>query len=185
MRHSIWLDVIGPEYIDLAFRWAHEADPAAKLYYNDYDIESPGPKARAVTRLVHGLQARGVPIDGVGIQAHELTVRSAFATRPRGRAARVRGAWPSTSRSPSSTSASRSPPTSEARRAGRASTATCSHACLAVPRCRTFVTWGFTDRSLVGARRVPGFGDALPFDRDYRPKPAVGALRSGLARGRG
>src|SRR4029078_5518710 len=72
LRDSIWLKVIGPPCMALACRWAHEEDPSAKLYYNDYDIESPGPKASAVTALVRGLRARGVPIDGVGIQGHEV-----------------------------------------------------------------------------------------------------------------
>ena len=73
LRDSVWLRVIGPDYIDLAFRWAHEEDPNAKLYYNDYDIESPG-RRRGSHRAREGLRSRGVPIDGVGIQAHELAV---------------------------------------------------------------------------------------------------------------
>src|SRR5581483_3247689 len=50
--------------------WAHAADPGAKLVYNDYGIESPGPKADAVYRLVRGLLRRRVPIGAVGFQAH-------------------------------------------------------------------------------------------------------------------
>ena len=48
LRETIWLDTIGPEYIDLAFQWAHEADPDALLFYNDYNAEGSGTKSDAV-----------------------------------------------------------------------------------------------------------------------------------------
>ena len=52
-----------------AFRAAQQADPDAELYYNDYGIEQPAKRARAL-RLIHDLKARGVRIDGIGIQGH-------------------------------------------------------------------------------------------------------------------
>jgi len=64
LRDSVWLHGIGPEYIDLAFQWAHEADPDAPLFYNDYDAEGAGPKSDAVHALAKGLRGRGVPIGG-------------------------------------------------------------------------------------------------------------------------
>ena len=74
LRHTIWLDTIGPEYIDMAFQWAHEADPDARLFYNDYNSESLGgwqqAKSDSVYNLVSDLKQRGVPIDGVGLQVH-------------------------------------------------------------------------------------------------------------------
>src|SRR5207302_7761217 len=70
LRNTIWLQVIGPDYIDMAFRWAHEADPAAKLLYNDYSAEGLGRKSDAVYTLVRSLLQEGVPIQGVGLQSH-------------------------------------------------------------------------------------------------------------------
>lgn len=70
LRNSIFQTTIGPTYIEEAFRAAREADPEAKLYYNDYDIESDYPKADAVYDMVADFKARGVPIDGVGMQMH-------------------------------------------------------------------------------------------------------------------
>src|SRR5205085_2625309 len=70
LRNSLWLQVIGPDYIDWAFRWAHEANPQAQLYYNDYGGEGLGPKSDAIYNLVKGLLRRGVPINGVGLQMH-------------------------------------------------------------------------------------------------------------------
>jgi len=70
LRDTVWLQGIGPEYLDLAFRWAHEADPEALLFYNDYGAEGLGSKSDAVYNLVKGLLERGVPIHGVGLQMH-------------------------------------------------------------------------------------------------------------------
>jgi len=66
---SPWYRVVGEDYIKLAFQYAHEADPDAILYYNDYNIEEPGKRARTITMLKK-LLAEGVPIHGVGIQGH-------------------------------------------------------------------------------------------------------------------
>src|SRR5205807_10088662 len=67
---GFWLDGIGPDYVDMAFRFAHEADASAKLFYNDTDDEGLGGRANAVYDAVKALKARGVPIDGVGLEAH-------------------------------------------------------------------------------------------------------------------
>ena len=69
-RESIFYEVLGEDYIKLAFRLAAEADPEAKLYYNDYNIESLSPKFEGTKRIVEMLQADGIRIDGVGLQAH-------------------------------------------------------------------------------------------------------------------
>jgi GH35 family endo-1,4-beta-xylanase len=72
LRNSQWLRALGPEYIPLAFKFAHEADPDAKLYYNDYGIEA-GPKHDSSMVLLKRLLKDGVPIHGVGIQGHWRT----------------------------------------------------------------------------------------------------------------
>jgi len=64
-----WLVTIGPDYIAKAFEYAHEADPDAELYYNDYSLDKPA-KRNAVCRIVKDLQSKGLRIDGVGIQGH-------------------------------------------------------------------------------------------------------------------
>ena len=74
MRKSPWLDMVAPDYIDVAFRTARAADPKALLTYNDYGIETDAPeeaeKRAAVLALVRGMKKRGVPIDAVGVQSH-------------------------------------------------------------------------------------------------------------------
>ncbi len=74
LRNSPWLGLIGPEYIELAFKTAAEVDPAAKLTYNDYGIEldtdDNAMKRGQVLMLVRRLKARNIPIHAVGVQSH-------------------------------------------------------------------------------------------------------------------
>lgn len=69
LRRSPWLTAIGEDFIAEAFRSARAADPKALLLYNDYGIEMPGKRDKAL-RLLRGLKEAGVPVDGVGIQGH-------------------------------------------------------------------------------------------------------------------
>ena len=69
MRKSPWQVGIGDDYIAKAFEFAHEADPDAELYYNDFNLEKPAKRA-GVIKLVRDLQARKLRIDGIGNQAH-------------------------------------------------------------------------------------------------------------------
>lgn len=69
LRKSPWLEIIGEDFIDKAFYFAKEANPDSNLYYNDYN-ESHPEKREKIYKLVEGLVARGVPIDGIGLQGH-------------------------------------------------------------------------------------------------------------------
>jgi len=71
MRQSPWFKIIGEDYLAKAFAFAHEADPAAELYYNDYDLELPAKRKGAVA-LIRKLKESGVPIAAVGLQNHNL-----------------------------------------------------------------------------------------------------------------
>ena len=74
LRKTPWLEFLGEDYIDLAFRLAHEADPKAMLVYNDYgldyDIAADEAKRNAVIQLLKRLKSKGTPIHALGIQAH-------------------------------------------------------------------------------------------------------------------
>ncbi len=76
LRKSQWYNSIGPDYIKLAFEFAKEADPDAKLYYNDYNLNVKS-KADVVYAMVKDLKEQGVPIDGIGMQGHYTTDTSA------------------------------------------------------------------------------------------------------------
>lgn len=68
-RKTKFYEILGEEYIPLAFQYAHEADPNAELYYNDYSMALPGRRA-AVVKLVKDLKKRGIRIDAIGMQGH-------------------------------------------------------------------------------------------------------------------
>jgi endo-1,4-beta-xylanase len=74
LRKSFWFECIGPDYIETAFRAAREADPHARLTYNDYGVEYDNPeqatRRASILALLHRLQQHNVPIDAVGIQSH-------------------------------------------------------------------------------------------------------------------
>jgi endo-1,4-beta-xylanase len=71
LRDTPALRALGPEYVQHAFELAHEADPGAELYYNDYNIERPDKRERTL-RLLGSLLEAGARLDGVGIQGHWL-----------------------------------------------------------------------------------------------------------------
>lgn len=71
-RESPYYKIIGKEYIPLAFRFAHAADPDAELYYNDYSLSLPA-KREAVCRLIRELKSEGLRVDAVGMQSHNGT----------------------------------------------------------------------------------------------------------------
>jgi len=68
-RNSKFYHILGKDFIRYAFQFAHEADPNAELYYNDYNVETPA-KCQAIVELVKELKAAGCRIDAVGSQAH-------------------------------------------------------------------------------------------------------------------
>jgi len=82
LRKMPWLEFFGPDYIDLAFRVAAEADPQALLVYNDYglDYDRPADEARRtdLLRLLERLKSRGTPIHALGIQAHLTASETRF-----------------------------------------------------------------------------------------------------------
>ena len=69
LRNSLWLQIIGPDFIAKAFEYAHEADPAAILRYNDYGLENPAKRQKLIT-LIKELQAKKVPVMAIGTQTH-------------------------------------------------------------------------------------------------------------------
>lgn len=68
-RPSPWYEIIGEEYVELAFKFAHEADPEAKLLYNDYSMFHEA-KARFAAKMVEDMTAKGIPVHGIGMQGH-------------------------------------------------------------------------------------------------------------------
>jgi endo-1,4-beta-xylanase len=79
LRNSLWLQIIGPDFIAKAFQYAHEADPDAILRYNDYGLEGASKRHKLIT-LIRSLQAQGVPVMAIGSQTHVNVSSPSFET---------------------------------------------------------------------------------------------------------
>jgi endo-1,4-beta-xylanase len=176
LRHSLWERVIGPGYIPIALLAAHHADPHARLFINDYGIGWPGPKERAMRRLVDRLRSNGVPVDGVGVEAHyDIHIHP------------DRSQLQEALRDLAATGASVEITELDVTSLGHAGLAErlarqarvyaiAGGACRAVGACDAVTTWGITDAdSWRGADER-----ALPFDARFRAKPAWRSLLRAL-----
>jgi endo-1,4-beta-xylanase len=177
-RESIWS--AQPDYVEQSFRWAHAADPQALLFYNEAEAENLGEKSDALYAMVKDFKRRGVPIAGVGMQLHILDLKfdsksvAANITRLTALGFQVH----ITELDVAITNDSELPRQAEIYRQ-------VATVCLSNPGCTALQTWGFTDKySWIGWYTNHSKGDALPFDRSYRPKPAYQTLSEALAQPR-
>ncbi|MFE9425296.1 non-reducing end alpha-L-arabinofuranosidase family hydrolase [Kitasatospora sp. NPDC006697] len=162
-RSSVFQNVLGDGFIEEAFRTARNADPAAKLCYNDYNIENwSDAKTQGVYAMVKDFKSRGVPIDCVGFQSHFgdggpppsfRTTLSAFAAL--GVDVQI-----------TELDIAQASPTNYANAV---------NACLAVARCTGITVWGVRDSDSWRAGENP-----LLFDRNGNPKPAYAAVINAL-----
>jgi endo-1,4-beta-xylanase len=190
LRSSPWLELIGPSYIELAFRTARQADHTALLTYNDYGIELDTPehidKRGQVMMLVRRLKARGVPIDAVGVQSHLRAgdtpgaglIHFVRELREMGLQVFVTEMDVNDRKLPDDVAE---------RDAGVARTyRDYLTAMLAEPNVTAALTWGITDRftwlnGLPHASRPDGKPERpLPFDYDYSATPAFFAERDAI-----
>lgn len=178
-RPGIGLKGRGTAYVEQAFRWARAADPDALLFYNDYDTEGVNPKSDAVYEMVKDFRARGVPIDGVGIQAHIVDLEAKDLATVEQNIARLAalGLQVHVTEMDVGLPAGAGLPDEASLRRQAEIYRRVADACLRHPRCTAFQTWGFTDRYTW----IPDFtkgakGAPLPFDRDYKRKLAYDAL---------
>jgi endo-1,4-beta-xylanase len=190
LRQSFWLKAFGPSYIDMAFHAARAADPAALLVYNDYGCE-PGDAAGDVVRanclkLLDGMLARGVPVQGLGLQSHlfafgvkvdQAKLRNFLAEiAARKLALLVTELDVSDEGGPSDITVRDRAVADEAARF--------LDAVLGSPNLQAVLTWGLSDRYAEPPQSLPlkmmGWRDRpFPYDSSLRAKP----LRDAMARG--
>jgi endo-1,4-beta-xylanase len=193
-RDSIWynqpgigLAAQGTAYMEQVFRWAHEADPRALLFYNEAEGEGINRKSDAIYSLLKRLKQSGVPIDGVGLQMHvpalEADVPAIAANIARLAALGLQVHITELDVSlPVSASGVASP--EDLHRQAEIYRGIV-RACLNNPACTAIQTWGFTDKySWIGSHSHGSRGQALPFDRRYQPKAAYHALLEEISAGR-
>ena len=188
-ERSIWYDSpgIGMEgkgtaYLEQAFRWARAADPKALLFYNDYDAEGLNAKSNAIYAMVKDFKHRGVPIDGVGLQAHVFNLSTKQISSMSDNIARLTALGVEVH----ITEMDAGLPLDKKGNLVNESDLTkqaeiyrfVAKACLQQRGCTAIQTWGFTDKY----SWIPGYtkgtkGMALLFDEVYAPKPVYNTLR--------
>lgn len=171
LRDNIWMRNIGPEYIELAFRWAHEADPQALLFYNDYGAEGLGVKSDAVYNLVKGLLENGVPVHGVGLQMHVSVENPPAPSEVLANIKRLNDLGLVVHITEMDVRV-KTPPQWEDLVRQAEIYRDILKVCLSAGNCKAFVMWGFTDKYSWIPSYFGGYGAALIFDESYRPKPA-------------
>ncbi len=178
-RPSLWQRVIGPDYVEHAFRWAHEADPSAVLIYNDFNAEDLGKKAGAVYNLLRDLKAKGVPVHGAGFQMH-VTVGQL----PSGKDFRAnlqRLADLGLQLHVTELDVRMPLPANEENLAQQAKDyGWIFQTAAAFPQLKSFSLWGFTDRHSWIPHEFKGYGAGLLWDENDKPKPAHAALLDAL-----
>ncbi|KAL1960106.1 hypothetical protein VTO42DRAFT_278 [Malbranchea cinnamomea] len=170
-RESIFLKVIGPEYIPIAFAAAAAADPHAKLYYNDYNLEWRSEKSEGARRIVKMIQDYGARIDGVGMQAH-LILGETPSTEEQMAVIRsytelgVEVAYTELD------IRMELPPTKEKLRQQKEEYYNTIRACVKSWKCVGVTIWDWTDKYSWIPEVFEGEGAALPWDRELKKKPA-------------
>jgi endo-1,4-beta-xylanase len=181
MRNSFWFSKLGTSYIADAFRAARAADPTAKLYINDYNTDGLGAKSDAMYSLVQSLLAQGVPIDGVGFQAH-LAIQFGFPTQMQQNLQRFADLGLDVAIT--ELDVRMQLPADATKLATQATYyRNVTNACLAVTRCVGITTWGYTDKYSWVPSTFPGEGAALLVDENFQVKPAYTAVHDALAAG--
>jgi endo-1,4-beta-xylanase len=191
VKDSLWynhpgigLSEQGTAYIEQVFRWAHEADPQALLFYNEAEGEGLNRKSDAIFALVKDFRGRGVPIDGIGLQLHipqlDIDIASIAANVARltalGVQVHITELDVSLPVDPSG-----APRSDDLLRQAAVYRAVVG-ACVQNPGCTAIQTWGFTDKySWIGSHSHGTRGAPLPFDSAYKPKPAYGAMLEELS----
>lgn len=176
-RSTLWYNNLGSDYIAQALTWARAADPSAKLYINDYNVEGVGAKSTALYNLVKSLKERGVPIDGVGLQAH-LILGQVPATLQQNI---QRFADLGVDVAITELDIRMQLPATDAKLAQqKADYQTVTAACVAVSRCVNLTVWGFTDSDSWIPDVFDGYGAATPYDENYQPKPAYYGIAEAL-----
>jgi len=186
MRSTIWYDTPGigagqgTKYIEQVFRWAHDADPNAKLFYNDYDAEQINKKSDAIYEMAKDFKKRGVPLDGIGLQTHvslkfDDPEKLASYARNLERFSKLGLELHITELDIRLNDSSDASLAAQARLYGKITTL-----CAEQPACKVLQTWGFTDKHSWIPQFYKGMGWALLWDSDYHKKPAYEAIHSAL-----
>ncbi|OGO61197.1 MAG: hypothetical protein A2032_04720 [Chloroflexi bacterium RBG_19FT_COMBO_49_13] len=173
--NNFWMEHIGSDYIALAFQWAHEADPAALLFYNESYAEGKGQKTDGVFTLAQSLLAQGVPIHGIGMEMHTGLGWSPNPEELAENMQRIASLGLLVQITEMDVRIEE-PVTIDELNQQTQVYAEILQTCLEATNCTAITTWGLTDAYSWIPYVYPGTGSALIFDANSQPKPAYDAM---------
>ncbi|KAH9851156.1 endo-1,4-beta xylanase [Lenzites betulinus] len=177
-RSDIFFDTLNTTYIPLALYAARAADPQAKLYINDFNIEGIGAKSDALKSLIKTLKSQNVPIDGVGLQSH-FEVGGVPATLQQNMEEFV-ALGLEVAITELDIRFTALPPTAVGLAQQKADYEAVVAACNAVEKCVGVTLWDFTDKYSWIPGTFPGQGDACPWTDTFAKRPAYDGIIEGF-----
>jgi endo-1,4-beta-xylanase len=177
LRADAFYNAMGTGYLADAIRTAHNADPNAKLYINDYNIEGENAKSNALYSLAQSMLAQGVPLGGIGLEGHFIVGQvpsSMLANMQRFAALGLDVAVTELD------DRIQQPASSASLQQQAKDYATVINDCLAVTRCPGVSQWGVGDADSWIPGTFPGWGTPTMYDNNYQPKPAYTSTATAL-----
>jgi endo-1,4-beta-xylanase len=177
LRQDAFTNAMGTGYLADAIRTAHNADPNAVLYINDYNIEGENAKSNGLYSLAQSLLSQGVPLGGIGLESHFIVGQvpsSMLANMQRFAALGLDVAITELD------DRIQLPASSSSLQQQAKDYATVVKDCLAVTRCPGVSQWGVGDADSWIPGTFPGYGAASMYDNNYQPKPAYTATAAAL-----
>ncbi|KAK2778879.1 hypothetical protein FQN53_001615 [Emmonsiellopsis sp. PD_33] len=178
-RESIFYKIIGEAYIPIAFAAAAKADPHAKLYYNDYDLENVSNKTDGAIRIAKLVQSYGAKIDGIGMQAHQVLGRVPTFEQQK----EIMAEYAKLGLESAYTELDvrmTLPSTKEMWEEQAQEYYNAARACVESKGCVGITIWDWTDKYSWIPEYFEGEGEALPWDECLEKKPAYYGLLKGF-----
>ncbi|KAF5389868.1 hypothetical protein D9757_003635 [Collybiopsis confluens] len=177
-RSDVFFTTLGTSYVDIALKAARAADPSAKLYINDYNIEQTGAKATAMLNLVKDLKSRSIPIDGVGLQCHFIVGQVPTSLQSIIQQFTALGLEVALTELDIRMTL---PATSALLNQQETDYKNVIAACKAVSGCVGVTIWDYTDKYSWVPSTFGGQGEACPWDANLQKKPAYSGITAAWA----
>ncbi|KAK1545933.1 aldo/keto reductase [Colletotrichum paranaense] len=180
LRDSVFSRTLGADFIPISFKAAAAADPAAKLYYNDFSLEFNSHKTDGAVKIVQDLKAANVKIDGIGFQSHFQVGKTPSQDTLNKVMTRFTDLGLEVALTELDVRHDKLPADDAAIQQQAKDYGTVVKTCVDNAKCVGIVVWEFTDKYSWIPSTFSGAGDACLFDKDMKPKPAYTAVAAAL-----